>query len=827
MDSLYGGRPGSSFTIKKTFKSLEEMNAAFSSGDGYTDVWYDEFCIVDSENINNKENGTLCQRLRVPRQLTDGSAVYYDIIGRIAGPASGTPSIGFCELGEYNENLTAKDFLQYLPGGNSESENSTNTNYFYLVDSEENIVCDGMKTPSDMGENSALQLFTHNSDEDTAMPQYRWINVRKEDSEEAESYCLLEMDIPYVTPSFTAETISYNETIDVKSLESKSPLFSRWKIKVPAGLPGSKINSIEIERFGQSYIKNSNTGEWEKDSTDTKNIISRLESGKNYFQYGTESDYFNKKDDGRWYDHNEIPIPDDTQFIVFYVTEYFLDGNKPSERSRTYVIKEFTELNSISVEKYGDKEPGFALKFDASGLVDAQSIPVPVPCDFNFDINSGKITYKYTTDSTLIHNMGSLVAPIKIIVRADGKIEYTYSGELNEETYKALGLTQKKSSDNIPVPGTYVSENVYFKSIQDVKFNKDNGYLTMTIGAEQGDRQEVAYCVSRVKNIELDEDTGNIIVNYNGEKEESSKSSTIGNFNELPRKNSFKFKVDENNNITNLVYQKCYTGEEVVLAEDVNLFKGSNPITLPDFTDPTANKQILLSLQTGIFGSKPIQTIQEVKIYQGNVYALFSDPSSRPSEPEEGKTFNEQNPGFNEEDWKILSYYSSEEEDELSIPLYWKNIGKVSFSGLIFSEMVPIETITEETIIENNEVVRNYEDNINDIAEYLNKYYTDINLYEDRIIGIYSSDEENDRDIQLFYPISKNNGNITFINTWTYIGSLGAGSSNDLDLILESTNTIPGKERSEKWLFFVDTQKEKLPDFTLNLNWDLPINEVY
>lgn len=821
MDSLYGGRPGSSFTIKKTFESLNEMNAAFSSGDGYTDVWYDEFCIVDSENINNKENGTLCQRLRAPRQLTDGSAVYYDIIGRIAGPASGTPSIGFCQLGEYNENLTAKDFLQYLPGENNEGENATNTNYFYLVDTNENIVCDGMKSSSSMGEKSGLQLFTHNSNESTAMPQYRWINVRKEDSKEAESYCLLEMNVPYVTPSFTAETIAYNENIKVEPLQNEALLFSPWKIKVPAGLPGSKIDSIKIERFGQSYIKDSDTGEWKKDSTDKENIVSELESGKKYFQYGTESNYFEEGDDGRWYDYNKIPIPDDTQFLVFYVTEYFLNENKPDERSRIYVIKEFTELNSISVEKYGDKEPGFALKFDASGLVDAQSIPVPVPCDFNFDINSGQITHAYTTDSELTCNVGSLVAPIKIIVRADGKIEYTYSGELNEETCKTIGLTKKENATN-----TYVSNEVYFKSIQGVSFDKDNGNLTLTVGAKEGEFTKVTYCISRVKNIKIDEENGNVIVNYNGENEELN-SSIIGNFNELPKEKSFKFKVDENNNVTNLVYQKRYTGDEVILAEDVNLFKGSSPITLPDFSDPTANKQILLSLQTGIFGSKPIQTIQEVKIYQGNVYALFSDPSSRPIEPEEGKTFNEQNPGFNEEDWKILSYYLSEEEDELSIPLYWKNIGKVSFSGLIFSEMVSIETITEETIIENNEVVRNYEDNINDIAEYLNKYYTDINLYEDRIIGVYSSDEENNRDIQLFYPISKNNGNITFINTWTYIGSLGAGSSNDLDLILESTNTIPGKERSEKWLFLIDNQKEELPNFTLNLDWDLPVNEVY
>jgi hypothetical protein len=35
MESFYGGRPGSSFIIVKTFETIEEMTQAFQGGTGY------------------------------------------------------------------------------------------------------------------------------------------------------------------------------------------------------------------------------------------------------------------------------------------------------------------------------------------------------------------------------------------------------------------------------------------------------------------------------------------------------------------------------------------------------------------------------------------------------------------------------------------------------------------------------------------------------------------------------------------------------------------------------------------------------------------------
>lgn len=47
MYSFYGGREGFSFTIKKTFDSISDMVTAFRQGDGYTDVKYNEYVIIN------------------------------------------------------------------------------------------------------------------------------------------------------------------------------------------------------------------------------------------------------------------------------------------------------------------------------------------------------------------------------------------------------------------------------------------------------------------------------------------------------------------------------------------------------------------------------------------------------------------------------------------------------------------------------------------------------------------------------------------------------------------------------------------------------------
>lgn len=60
--SFYGGRPGKSFVISKTFNSYEEMAAAFSRGLNYQEVVYGEYVLINTTDPRDMENGRLYKR---------------------------------------------------------------------------------------------------------------------------------------------------------------------------------------------------------------------------------------------------------------------------------------------------------------------------------------------------------------------------------------------------------------------------------------------------------------------------------------------------------------------------------------------------------------------------------------------------------------------------------------------------------------------------------------------------------------------------------------------------------------------------------------------
>ena len=63
------------------------MVDAFKLGNEYQNVWYHEFCIVDTPNKNDKDNGKIYQRgLDYSNDM--GGAIYK---GQIVGSTSGTP----------------------------------------------------------------------------------------------------------------------------------------------------------------------------------------------------------------------------------------------------------------------------------------------------------------------------------------------------------------------------------------------------------------------------------------------------------------------------------------------------------------------------------------------------------------------------------------------------------------------------------------------------------------------------------------------------------------------------------------------------------------
>ena len=62
MDSLYGGHQGISFVLKASYQSVAQMISAFKNGANYKSVWYGEYCLIDTPNKNDADNGKIYRR---------------------------------------------------------------------------------------------------------------------------------------------------------------------------------------------------------------------------------------------------------------------------------------------------------------------------------------------------------------------------------------------------------------------------------------------------------------------------------------------------------------------------------------------------------------------------------------------------------------------------------------------------------------------------------------------------------------------------------------------------------------------------------------------
>lgn len=97
MDSLYGGRPGTPFVLKTSFKTINEMKEAFSKGSSYTKCYYGEYCIIDTLDKRNPDNGKVYRR--------DYTGASY--IGQIVGPNG--LEISNLKIVKYNSNDVVYD----------------------------------------------------------------------------------------------------------------------------------------------------------------------------------------------------------------------------------------------------------------------------------------------------------------------------------------------------------------------------------------------------------------------------------------------------------------------------------------------------------------------------------------------------------------------------------------------------------------------------------------------------------------------------------------------------------------------------------------------
>ena len=252
MDSFYGGKSGLSFVLKGRFDSISDMIQAFKRGDSYRDIWYNEFCIIDTPNKNNVDNGKIYQRgLDYTNDM--GGAVYK---GQIVGPMSGTPFMQMNTIQEVKNQSTKaipEDWERVYPTG-------------YDTDDEGHVI--GYKTTLDAGEEKKpIATFPFSKAHDTSLVPgksedgtfvdeitWTWCNIRTPDGNKS-SWYYVGFTIPYMVVEYDTHVVSqYNstgnfqaDTTTVERIDDRThPFFTSWDFGIPKGIKGDAIRNLRV-----------------------------------------------------------------------------------------------------------------------------------------------------------------------------------------------------------------------------------------------------------------------------------------------------------------------------------------------------------------------------------------------------------------------------------------------------------------------------------------------------------------------------------------------------------------------------------------------------
>lgn len=225
------------------------MVDAFKLGNEYQNVWYHEFCIVDTPNKNDKDNGKIYQRgLDYSNDM--GGAIYK---GQIVGSTSGTPLFQLNTIKEVTDKSTMAlgedDYRKYPIAYETDDEGHV-IGYTYNTDANEPIAVFPFSKAHDMS------LVPGKTEDGTFNDEIRWTwcNIRKP-NQESDSWFYVGFEIPYLVVDYKAHPVSqYDEhgniitnalTID-RVDDGTHPFYGMWDVGVPKGIKGDTIRNLRV-----------------------------------------------------------------------------------------------------------------------------------------------------------------------------------------------------------------------------------------------------------------------------------------------------------------------------------------------------------------------------------------------------------------------------------------------------------------------------------------------------------------------------------------------------------------------------------------------------
>ena len=220
MYSFYGGRPGNSFVIATTFRSVDEMITQFKQGPNYTAVHYDEYVMINTINKNNPDNGKLYRR---GYNFTNdmGGAEY---IGTIVGPSGNAPLLKMTTIEQVQQKRASEDSdWSYSSGEYSSADNNLVPGKTKSGNYNDSITWASYSIIDENHENSVAYIgFTF-------------------------PYMVIDFDTNSVQPYDSHGDYTGASLITRQEGYEQHPFYDKWNINIPKGVKGDSLKNFRVE----------------------------------------------------------------------------------------------------------------------------------------------------------------------------------------------------------------------------------------------------------------------------------------------------------------------------------------------------------------------------------------------------------------------------------------------------------------------------------------------------------------------------------------------------------------------------------------------------
>ena len=431
------------------------MNECFKRVD-YTDVWYGELCIIDTQNKLNPNNGKIFRRTLKRYQnpnlpTTDQEALYAEYIGQIVGPSGGIPNL---DLGSLDaERQKAIGALPTFDGDPKNTDiDTTNWDYMYPTEEIENGEPTGKtiltsEHPENineiailkMGDGSNIEMVPgkvtdqNNNINYNDTIEYTWCNVRRnlDNSDEDSAWIYLGFKIPYVSYDVKGyeENYTYNEDVFIdnsstpnSSLGSYHPFSKEYEFHIPRGARG--IGPEEIFIVG-------------KDGKTKPNKLYSFDAIK----YNQDNDTFSVKSNAEPIEATDLP----KTYWVAKINLYNPKKELNEAKDTVYLyIGSYKEIDTIEVNVDQDDEENYG---QISAIYSDSDDKVPI----NYKLPLIK-NIRYNNEGKLVFTMvGPDIDHNIVEIVTDGTIKELSSMKIDKNTGEIFAhYTSGPQNENDP-----------------------------------------------------------------------------------------------------------------------------------------------------------------------------------------------------------------------------------------------------------------------------------------------------------------------------------------------------------------------------------------